>query len=324
VDALRRDHNLTVSTPESSEADLFWVRDYIDTKSGYRSLASYWLTDAKRFIPFGFVCQDLEQAARAACWFSSRGEVCVVKADTGESGIGTLVIRPAEGMRVKDVLGRLQADPFYADEQIVVERFIPSAKRISPSVEIKVPKLGDGEPYITYISNQLFLDFGDFCGVQVDRSVYEQPWCADLERCSLELAFNLQVMGYVGYFDLDCIVSDENEIYMLEINSRRTGGTHVHEFARHTFGDEYLDKVSLLSFEAASSGTITDVNELIEVLGDLLYPMPGDEPMGLVVTITTPLFRNRFGYILLAPTVEQVLALREQAEARIREYGGSN
>jgi hypothetical protein len=322
VDALRADFGLQVLTPESPDADHLWVRDYIDTKTGYRALASYWLPDAEKYIPFGIICHTLRQAAITVCWFSSRGESCVVKADTGESGIGTTIIPPEKDLTVEDVLSRLETDPFYADELVIVENFIPSAKQISPSVEVKVPQLGSGDPHITYISNQLFLDFGDFCGIQIDRSIYNQPWYADLERCSLELARKLQAMGYAGHFDLDCVVSDNNEPYLLEINSRRTGGTHVHEFAKHVFGDDYINRVSLLSFEAASSGTITDASELMDVLKDFLYPMSEGEPLGMVVTITTPLFKNRFGYIVVAPSEEQALTLREQIGKRIKQYCG--
>ncbi len=321
VDKLRGDFNLRVLTPESPESDHLWIRDYVDTKTGYRSLASHWLPDANKFIPFGFVCRDLKQAAVTAHWFSSHGKSCIVKADTGESGIGTTIIMTEPDLTVERILSRLQSDPFYADELIVVESYIPSANGFSPSIEMKVPKLGEGNPHITYISNQLFLGFGDFCGVQVDRSIYSQPWYPDLERCTLELAHNLQAMGYVGHFDLDCIVSNENEIYLLEINSRRTGGTHVHEFAKHAIGDDYIKTTSLLSFEAASSGTITDAKVLLDVLKDFLFPMPGNEPLGIVITITTPLIKNRFGYIIAASSEERVFALKRQVEERIRQHG---
>src|SRR5258706_6884939 len=322
VDVMRTKYHLNVLTPESPDADHIWVRDYIDTKVGYRTLASYWMADADKFLPFGMSCYDLKQASTIAYWFCSRGEACVVKADTGESGIGTTVILPDLQLSAENIYEKLRSDPFYANELVVVEKFIPSKDRISPSVEVKVPKLGEGDPQITYISNQLFLEFGDFCGIQIDRGIYKEPWYADLERCSLKMARNLQNMGYVGHFDLDCIVSDDNEVYLLEINSRRTGGTHVHEFARHVFGDDYIKNVSLISFEAASSGTITDANELIEVVKDFLYPMEGNETLGMVITITKPLFKNRFGYIVLGPTSECAMQLRTKIENHINNYCG--
>ncbi len=57
-------------------------------------------------------------------------------------------------------------------------------------------------------------------------------------------ARRLQQMGYVGHFDLDTVVDDAGRVYLLEINPRRTGGTHVHEFAEHVFGADYLDNRS--------------------------------------------------------------------------------
>ena len=141
-------------------------------------------------------------------------------------------------------------------------------------------------------------------------------------NAGLEIARKLQVMGYVGHFDVDCIVSDDNKLYLLEVNARRTGGTHVHEFAKHMFGDDYINQVSLISFEAASSGVITDPDRLIQVLDDYLYPMAGDGPLGVVVTITNALFKNRFGYVIVAPTEKQAIALQESLNERIRNYSG--
>ena len=187
---------------------------------------------------------------------------------------------------------------------------------------MKVPKLGEGDPHITYVSNQLFLGFGEFCGIQIDRGIYDEAWCPDLMGCALSMARNLQNMGYVGHFDVDCIVSDDNQIYLLEINARRTGGTHVHELAKHILGDDYIKRVSLISFEAASSGTITEADELMEVLRSFLYPMEGSEPLGMVLTITKPLFKNRFGYVLLAPTSECALELQTQIQDHIKSYCG--
>lgn len=320
VNTLRHDFNLTVITPESPDTDHLWVRDHIDTKTGFRSLASFWLPNADKIIPFGVVCYDFKQAAETAYWFASRGETCVLKADTGESGIGITVVAPEAGLTVENILNRLQLQTFYSNEPIIVESFIPSAQKISPSIELYVPKLGSGEPNITYISKQLFLGFGDFCGIQVDRKIYDQTWCKVLGQSGLELARRLQLMGYVGHFDMDCIVSDDDKLYLLEINARRTGGTHVHEFAKHVFGDDYINEVSLISFEAANSGVITNADQLTRALNNYLYPMAGSEPLGVVITITKALFKNRFGYIVVAPTEKQAIELQEKIEQSILEY----
>lgn len=320
VDFLRSHHNLTVHTPETPEMKDFWIRDYVDTKNGFRSLASMWLENAEDLLTLGISCYNMDHAIRVVDWFSQKGEACVVKADTGESGIGTVVIHPFNDDEREDVFKRLKQDPYFADELIVVERFVPSKTQESPSLEIKVPRFGEGKPEVTYVSKQLFLNFGDFCGIQVDKSLYKSSWYPKLEAAGLLLAERLQEMGYVGHFDMDCIVRDDEHLFLLEINSRRTGGTHVHEFAKHFYGDNYIEAVSFISYEAMDSGVITEPQALMEVLNDFLLPIGGDNKYGLVVTITRALHNHRFGCIAVAPTADLALKLQQDVQAHIHKY----
>ena len=319
VDVLRKDHQLDVRTPESPEKKDFWLRDYVDTKTGYRILASTWLPDADDLLPFGVACYNLDQALRVAESFSSRGESCVLKADTGESGIGTFVIHPHEGELDAEIKQGLLNDPYFKSELIVVERYIPAREQLSPSLEIKVPRLGEGKPEVTYVSGQLFLKFGDFCGIQVDKSLYEAAWYPKLKSSGLILAGQLQALGYVGHFDMDCIVRDDGHLYLLEINARRTGGTHVHDFAKHFYGDDYIEKASFISYEAMNSGTITNPQELVDVLQDYLLPISGDDRFGLIITITRALHNHRFGCIAVAHTAQQAVQLQQDVLAHIQK-----
>ncbi len=318
VSTLRSRFGIEVITPESPTPTDFWLRDYIDTKNGFRLLASQWLEDAHDLIPFGVSCYNLEQAIRVADWFIRRGKSCVLKADTGESGIGTFVIEANPDGIDAHVVDHLRSDPYFSTELIVVEEYIPAREQISPSLEIRVPKLGEGSPHVTYVSCQLFLKFGDFCGIQVDKSLYQAKWYPKLESSGLKLAARLQQLGYVGHFDMDCIVRDDGRLYLLEINARRTGGTHVHEFAHHFFGDDYIDKVSFISYEAMEAGNITDPVDLIDALKDYLFPINGEKNYGLIVTITRALPLGRFGCIAVAPTADLALKLQQDALAHIR------
>ena len=317
---LRSQHNLDVKTPETPEPKDFWLRDYIDTKNGFRSLASMWLNNAEELLTLGFSCYNMDQAIRVVDWFSKKGEACVVKADTGESGIGTVVIEAYTDLERPKVFERLKQDPYFANEPIVVERFVPSRDQVSPSLEVRVPRLGQGKPEITYLSGQLFLNFGDFCGIQVDKSLYQASWYPQLAASGLLFAERLQEMGYVGHFDMDCVVQNDGHLYLLEINARRTGGTHVHEFARHFYGDDYIDKASFISYEAMDSGDITDAQELLDVLNEYLLPINGDNRYGLVVTITRALHNHRFGCIAVAPTSNLALKLQQDVQAHIRRH----
>lgn len=320
ADGLRKKYGLDVRTPESPELRDFWLRDYIDTKNGFRSFASMWLNDAADLLTLGVSCYNMDHAIKVVEWFNQNGEACVVKADTGESGIGTVVVKPFAQTEAEAVITSLKQDPYFDDELIVVERFVPSQEQVSPSLEIKVPRLGTGKPEVTYVSRQLFLSFGDFCGIQVDKSLYESSWYPKLERSGLILAERLQEIGYVGHFDMDCIVRDDGHLYLLEINARRTGGTHVHDFAAHFYGPDYIHKASFISYEAMDSGNITDPNELMDVLSGFLLPINGDEKHGLVVTITRALHLRRFGCIAVAPTADLALKLQQDVQAHIRQH----
>ncbi|GAB4421927.1 MAG: hypothetical protein Kow002_11110 [Anaerolineales bacterium] len=320
VDILRDVHNLTILLPESPDRDHLWLRDYADSKAGFRLLASSCLPDADRLLPFGIVCHSLKEAAQAIAWFNLRGQACVVKANTGESGIGFNIFKPSQHATQKDILAALQGNPFLGNEPVVVEEYIHSPNRLSPSPEVFVPRPEDGEPYIMYMTTQVLENFGDFFGIEINRGLYEQAWYPDLERSSLTIARQLQTMGYVGHFDMDCLVDENGQLRLLEVNARRTGGTHVHDFAEHVIGPDYIDKVALLSYEAMRSGRINNAEELLTALKDYLYPMGGDVTRGIVVTITTPIVAHRFGSIIVAPTQEEARALQTEILAYLSNY----
>jgi hypothetical protein len=318
TDTLRKEIGLTVLLPESPSAEHLWVRDYIDTKAGFRVLTSQWLSDST-LLPFGIVCRDMQQAAEAICWFNSDEQVCVVKSNSGESGLGHLVMSPKDNPgTVEGVLNKLLKNRFLYDDLIVVERHIKSPGELSPSLEMFVPLLGTGEPEITYLSKQLFGDFGRFAGVLISRELQDSDWYPLLAESGLKIARRLQEMGYVGHFDLDTIVDSTGRLFLLEVNARRTGGTHAHEFARFTFGPDYLDKVALLSNNSVSCEGITHPEDLLHTIEDLLYPM-NHEHCGVVITVTSALTSQRFGSVIVAPSAEEALALQDALSERLRK-----
>jgi hypothetical protein len=317
VDKLRTDCGLTVLLPESPLPGSEWVRDYIDTKSGFRSLASYWLPNARELIPEGLVCNTMFQAAQVGNWYCLQGKACVIKADGGESGIGQHIFRPGTGVTVESILARIQPDPYLHNDLIIVEEYIPSTNHLSPSLEVYVPPPGEGEPCITYLSNQLFLGDSDFYGLLISREQTQSPWYSILAESGLKLAHHLQDMGYAGHFDLDTIVDDADRIYLIELNPRRTAGTHVHEFAYHFFGPDYLDHFVLLSINKIRTGTISHFDDLKSALSDLLYPIMGQQK-GIIFSVTSILPAHEFGCIIVATSIDEVTILHQQLRDRLQ------
>jgi hypothetical protein len=293
-----------------------WIRDYIDTKAGFRSLISEWIPE-EDVIPSGFICRDVKQAAQAIHWFNRQQLGAVAKADGGESGLGHIIF-PGPEISLERVSSTLEADLFLNNDLIVVDQLIRSEAQLSPSLELFVPP--DGKiPVITYVSSQLFSDFGHFSGVLISRELTQSDWYAHFAKYGLHIAKNLQALGYVGHFDIDAVVDDNGHLYLLEINARRTGGTYVHEFATLTFGEDYLDKVSLLCNNSVKCGEINKLEDLLESLDDLLFPMSGQN-RGIVITVTSSLAMNEFGCILIAPNEQELLELTQKMLSSLENH----
>jgi hypothetical protein len=312
--ALQHEHGLTVLLPESPSPENLWLRDFIDTKSGFHNLAGSWLPPER--LPVGIICQNAQMAADAVRWFLASGQGCLAKPDRGQAGIGIHLFSDESASR-EDILRDLQESPFLRDGSIIVEAFVSSSETTSPSLEFYVPPIGYGPPEITYLANQVISGMGDFHGALASSELARASWYPTFCESGLLIAGRLQAMGYVGHFDIDAIVDDEGHIYLVEINSRRTGGTHLHEFGLFSIGPDYLDEVVLLSQDSMASGSITDFPALLEVLGDLLYPISGNKN-GVVVTMTSTLPAGKFGCIFVAPTTDGALALQESVMQRVR------
>ena len=311
---LQLEFGLNVILAESPAESNLWIRDYIDTKAGFRSLISEWITEENVILP-GFVCDDTAQAARAVRWFNQRQLGVVAKANNGESGIGHLVFPGPDELSLRETLSRLEADPFLRDGLIIVDQLIESKAQLSPSLELFVPA-NNQPPVITYLSRQLFSEFGHFSGVLISRESAETEWYPRLAKYGLQIAGKLQAMGYVGHFDIDTVVDDNGQLYLLEINARRTGGTYVHEFATLTLGKDYINKVSLLCNNRVKCDGINQIEDLLEILGHLLFPIEAQN-RGIVITVTSSLQMEEFGCILVAQNEQDLLMLHREMFAHL-------
>jgi hypothetical protein len=321
IEILRTCHGLTICLPESPTPNLLWLRDHIDSKAGFRALAAECL-HSTQLLPKGFACKDTCQAAEAVNWFLQRGEGCVVKADGGESGIGHVIFQPAL-VHGEDVRSVLDQNPFLRDDIIIVEQFIHATVDISPSLEMYVPSIEEGQPRITYVSRQCFTSFGRFSGVVVSRDLLNADWYPPLAKAGMAMAAHLQKLGYVGHFDLDAVVDDAGRLFLLETNARRTGGTYVHEFAQHTFGPDYLQDVALMSINALRCPGITCLDALLDWLDDLLYPIQSSR-RGVVITVTSTLPTGEFGCILVADDEAGLTELQQKLIERLQIYPQGN
>lgn len=315
VTTLETQYNLKVLLPESPTQDCSWLRNYVDTKAGFRHLASCCLPDASELLPQGFICENIGQIISVVRWFHAQNRTCILKPNQGWDGVGLLVLEPEQSI-TEDKLRSLQLHPALLKSLTVVEEYIDSKADshlpLFPSAEFFVPRFG--KPTVTHLCNQI-LD-GRFAGLTISRDLWEQPWSASLIESGLRIANYLQSMGYVGHFDVDAVVNSTGQVRLLEVNARRTGSTHIHELACFLFGSNYIDHIALLSQCSVNSGAIDNYTGLVSEIGDLLYSH--ETRKGIVLINTSSLIHHKFGYISIAPSLEEAFSLQTKLSERIQ------
>lgn len=316
VETLRREDGLTILLPESPSSEHLWVRDLIDTKVGFRKLAGQWLPPTQAWLPAGAACEGKHLAVLACKDLLDQGKTVMVKADKGESGLGHQVFSPEQELTITALRAKLEANVYLNNDWIIVEEFIPSQGNQSPSLEFFVPPLGEGEPYPTYLSNQLISGPSTFIGVMISKALYQQPWYADFASSGLCVARHLQAMGYVGHFDMDAVIDNDNRLWLLEVNARRTGGTFVHEFACHHLGEDYLEHYVILSDNKLQAGKIRTMDQLMAALDDLLYPHYGGKK-GIWLSVVSALAVGEYGCIIVGADQEEATHIYKEMKARL-------
>jgi hypothetical protein len=317
---LREKYKIDVILPESPSNPCLWLRDFVDTKSGFHQLISSWINTENCQLPLSIPCRDREHAADVAFWFLNQQRDCIVKADKGNDALGHTILK-VENAESIEIIRKLLNDNYFLDEDIIiVEEFIEVCDQLFPSIELFVPPLNEANPYVTYLCNQAFSEAGRFIGLLIDRELYQEQWYLPLFTTAMTIANCLQKMGYVGHFDIDTIIDSQGKVYLLEINARRTGGTHVHETANFIFGKNYLENYVLLSDTAMNTGGITGLSTLVKRLKSILYPMKVTQDKGVILTHSSGLSVQKFGFIIAESSKQAALALQQIMVELLGEY----
>ncbi|HKJ28335.1 MAG TPA: hypothetical protein VJ965_11900 [Anaerolineales bacterium] len=320
AETLTKQYGLDVLLPECPTPERLWVKDYLDSKVGFRNLFPQWTHDDDRHkYPEGFICDNLDNVAEMVHWFRENGKGCVIKASQGGSGVGNLFM-PLKDIpdTVVKIYEHLCSNIFLVQDLYVVEELIDSPTKESPSAEVYIPPLEAGPPIMTYLCMQHFESSGRFAGVLIGSEMEDKTWYPKYVDTEMFIAGEMQKMGYVGYFDMDSIIDEHNDVYMVEINARRTGGTYAHEFMEFVFGPEYFNRIAMLAHNKFDSGRLRTLPELEEAIADLLYPIKGEE-RGVIVLLTSTLSQGKFGFLVVGDTLAETISLRAQMSERIHQ-----
>ena len=323
AETLKQQYDLDILLPECTLPQNLWVKNYLDSKVGFHTLFSRWAQgDSRHKSPQSFICEELQRVAEIVGWFRSQGKGCVIKASQGGSGVGNLFM-PFDQIppNVPEILSILENNIYLAQDLYVIEELIKSPTYESPSAEVYVPHPQDGPPIMTYLCMQHFEDSGRFAGVLIGSELEDKVWYPHYVETEMYLAAEMQKMGYVGYFDMDSVVDENNEVYMVEINARRTGGTYAHEFMEFVFGPQYFNRIAMLAHNKFDCGSLRTLPALEAAINSLLYPINGEE-RGIIILLTSTLPQGKFGFLAVGETLEDTINIRTQMAAQLQAKQG--
>ncbi len=127
---------------------------------------------------------------------------------------------------------------------IVIEKRIAghTVKDLSIDVYIDKNKRVSTWPSLTIVEGLSCI------GEETGKDVLRCPLSQALRSAGLKVADVLASIGYEGWFDVDFIEAD-NQLYALEINARRTGGTVPVEVATSLYGRDWMKRCAIRSHD---------------------------------------------------------------------------
>ena len=304
---------------EMPEAYSVWISKYLDSKLGFRAeFCSMAKTSNEILIPNGFAARSLSEAKSMVEWFYAKKCSSVLKVNFGESGWGTWIIRPEEYGSVAGVRkafgSNTSLDPIWKNAILVVEEFIEPDVEVaggSPSVEFFI---ADEGVRVTYCCGQLLDAGSQFFGIEMGKGVLSAHIKDALVRIARRVGEHYRLLGYRGFCDIDFVVAKNGELYAVETNTRRTGGTHVHDLAKRLFGDSWERDRYFFSHDSFRYGDrVRCPDDLLLRLRPVLFPR-GKDRTGIVITSINP-SEPIMGFVAIAADREKGRRLKSEIHA---------
>lgn len=209
---------------------------------------------------------------------------------------------------VSNIRKAFRRDGIWESKPYVIEEYVDLDKERgggSPSTELY---LADNSVNINYSCAQLFDKEGEFSGIAMGKGVLDEDLQRRMEEMSAKIGGRYYDLGYRGFFDTDFAISQSNVLYALETNARRTGGTHVFDFARRVFGTEWKNSVFYSNDSFRYAPQNLSLQTVLDRATDILFPIEGRRE-GMVLS----LFDDKepiLGYILVGDSYSRIKHLQ--------------
>jgi hypothetical protein len=296
-----------------------WTTSYLGSKAGFRQEVA---KIRMALMPEGAVCNNREEVKGWANYIMEKYDGVVIKTNRGLSGAGLKIIRKSDlGERSLEIIIEelLESEPYWKKEPVVVEALINCDLTIAggnPNSEVKVTE--DGVELL-YFCGMRIDPKGEFIGVEIGRDTAPVGVQNQVTEWGKTWGEYLRLMGYRGYFDMDCIIGKDGKIYPLESNTRRTGGTQVYKIGLRLLGESFWEEHYLAADNMLSVPKLAgkDFRGIKRVAEDLFYPVNSAKE-GILITGCSLLEVGKIGYMVIGPNRKRAEEIEKEFLKRVK------
>ena len=304
--------NLKFQTPEMAVVGNEWTGPFFDSKSGFRQGVNYVGGNFPE-MPEGIICDGIDDVKAWAEYFLTKeNSGCVIKSNRGLAGAGLKIIKRSDigDNNIRQYLNQNLTENYWKKDMVVVERFIEADHHICggfPNIEMKIN--GNGVETLYYCGMRV-TDQGQFLGVEIGKKAVPLFVKRATRRAAVKYGQFLQKAGYKGFYEIDWVISKKKELFPVEANLRRTGGTHVYETAIRLLGDDFQDNyyITATNIQSASKIKNIDFKSLKNQLKPILYPI-NNQKRGVIITIYSYLIKSKIGYMVIGNDKKDALSI---------------
>ncbi|MEU7576111.1 hypothetical protein AB0B50_00660 [Streptomyces sp. NPDC041068] len=283
--ALLRSRGLEVRL-DVADPQHYWSCEYLESKLSCVDLASH-LPGFR--VPRGISVASWDQLKGAVTAIVGSGGRAVVKSMYGVGGYGSAIARSDADGSIRRFWQTLRREPFFGTFPLTVQDYVEHAADC-PAVDVLV---GEGEePRMEF--SMLGVDGLRYQSLAIGPGVVDPGLEERLSALGTAVHGFAESLGYRGWLTIDCLLGLDGQLYVTEINARRSGAMHTITLAER-WADESLvvythDALPLrLTGVASYTAHVRPVFEELWARGVRAYPstvrtLSGHRPsLGIVV-----------------------------------------
>jgi len=311
---------LKVRLPEAPMDENMWTVDYFGSKSGIRQTADKLQNPTDPWMGKGFIVSGMKDISSLAASIYCRDQGVVLKTNKAHAGAGVMIFKKGSlpdtyfecRKKIEEIL---KLEKYWQFFPVVVEAMLDSDMEIAggnPNCEYYVAE--NGQVKLLYVCGMRVTSEGVFRGVEIHKNAVPDQVLARLLFYGEHLGKEYAREGYRGYFDVDCIYTKDQKLFITESNVRRTGATHVYHAAVKLIGDNFMDNSFVLSnnSHALPIDNKFELKNLYDILKPIMYRKETRE--GLVLASTNGLRYGFFGYIIFGKDSESAHNIESKME----------